>query len=223
MIPMPCPSRSGPPVAAHIALRRLIEGNSRFVNEVSTMRARLTSTRSFRADLADHQTPFATVVTCSDSRVPAEIIFDQGLGDLFIIRNAGGVLGCAPLASVEFAVAHLSTLLVLVLAHERCGAIRAAHDAANGEAVGSKSLLELVARLRPAIVEAGTDGTPDERCERAARINAHKVSEAIARSPVIQPLVRSGTVLIVPAYYNVRGGTVEIGEAMPGEPVGAGG
>jgi carbonic anhydrase len=206
--------REDAPVEAAAALARLREGNHRFVNELTSMRSRLTSTREWRAHLAEAQFPFASVVACSDSRVPAEIVFDQGLGDLFIVRNAGAVLGHAPLASIEFAVAKLRTRLVVVLAHERCGAIQAALGAAAGDAPSTESLRELIARLSPAIAEAGTEGTEVERCERAAHIHVRRTAEQIAQSPVLGPLVGDGTVLVVPAYYRLAEGTVEWGEPV---------
>jgi carbonic anhydrase len=156
-------------VPAEAALRRLREGNQRFANELTSMRSRITATREWRAHVADRQTPFAAVVACSDSRVPAEIIFDQGLGDLFIVRNAGAVIGHAPLASLEFALEQLKVHLIVVLAHERCGAFRATFDHHAGGALAStESLRELVQRLTPALEAAGPDGTRDERCDRAA-------------------------------------------------------
>jgi len=208
-------NRDDAPVDAQAALKRLQDGNHRFVNELTSMRTRLTSTREWRAHLAEAQFPFASIVACSDSRVPAELVFDQGLGDLFIVRNAGTVLGHAPLASIEFAVAKLRTRLVVVMAHERCGAIQAAFSAAEGGDPGSESLRELVARLRPSIDEAGLEGACEERCERAAHIHVRRMSRMIGESPIIRPLVEDGTVLIVPAYYRLTEGTVEWGTPVP--------
>jgi carbonic anhydrase len=192
------------------ALARLVEGNMRFIAERLSFRARETATRESRLRLAEGQEPFATVVGCSDSRLPAEIIFDQGLGDLFIVRNAGTVLGHVPLASVEFAVARLGTPLVLVLAHEACGAFRASQEILAGAPAPSESLAELGRRIAPAFAAAGDDGTPHERCERAARIHVRRVAETIAASAIVRPFVESGRVLVVPAYYRLASGVVEL-------------
>ena len=197
------------------ALRRLVDGNHRFVNEVTSMRARVSASREWRARLAEGQTPFATIVSCSDSRVPAEIVFDQGLGDLFIVRNAGNAIGPVSLASIEFAVAKLGTRLVVVLAHESCGAFRAACDVAEGAAAPSESLRELLDRLLPALAAAGPEGSREERCELAAQIYARQVAEMIARSPLVEPLLRSGALSVVPAYYRLTEGTVAFAGPVP--------
>jgi carbonic anhydrase len=199
------------PVSPAEALHRLVDGNHRFVNELTSMRARLTGTREWRARLAEGQAPFATVMTCSDSRVPAEIIFDQGLGDLFVVRNAGTVMGAAPLASVEFAVAELGTRLVLVLGHEGCGAFRAALKHMAGVPAASESLRELVARIEPCLRSAGEHGTVEERIERAIDIHVADVARRVAESPLIRPLVEDGKVLVVPAHYRMAAGVVEVG------------
>lgn len=179
------------------------------------MRAQMTLTREWRARLAERQTPFAALMACSDSRLPAEIVFGQGLGDLFIVRNAGTVFGQAPLASVEFAVVDLKIRLVVVLAHDRCGAFRTAYDHhVGGIPPETGSIRELVERLREAIEGAGPEGTREERCERAASLNARLVARRVARSPVIEPLVRSGELLVVPARYDLAAGTVEFFEPV---------
>jgi carbonic anhydrase len=204
------------------ALRRLREGNQRFVSELTSMRSRLSATQEMRAHLAVRQTPFATVVSCSDSRVPSEIIFDQGLGDLFMIRNAGAVGGHAPLASIEFAVGQLATPLVVALAHERCGALRATYDALTGAPAASASLAHLVERLRPALDAAGEHGAPEERCDRAARIQVLLLALDVARSPVIEPLLREGRVAVVPAYYRIAAGNVEFSEPLEPDEIAPG-
>jgi carbonic anhydrase len=197
------------------ALARHAEGNARFVHELAGERAAESATRAVRARLATRQEPFATVVSCSDSRVPAEIVFDQGLGDLFIVRNAGGVIGHAPLASIEFGVVKLGTPLVLALQHQGCGAFRAAIEAFDEIApAGSPSLQTLVRRLVPALVAAGPEGSLEERCERAARLHAERVARLIARSPVIAPLVAEGAVHVVPAYYHLAEGVVDVGKPV---------
>jgi carbonic anhydrase len=206
-------------VTPDAALARLAQGNLHFVHELTSARARTTATREWRARLAEGQEPFATVVTCSDSRVPAELVFDQGLGDLFIVRNAGNVLGHAPLASVEFGVAKLGTPLVVVMGHERCGAFRAADEAIRGvEAAPTESLEELVKRLRPSLTAAGDAGTDEQRRDRAIRLHARVVAEAIAASVVVAPLVVRGALWVVPAYYSLAEGKVEFSERVAAPP-----
>jgi carbonic anhydrase len=116
-------------ISASEALRRLQEGNRRFVSGVGGRRAGVTITQADRAKLAEGQEPFAAVIGCSDSRVPPEIIFDQGLGDLFVIRVAGNIAGPSQIGSVEFAVSNLGVQLVVVLGHSSCGAVIAALEA----------------------------------------------------------------------------------------------
>jgi carbonic anhydrase len=116
-------------ISASEALRRLQEGNRRFVSGVGSRRAGVTITQADRAKLAEGQEPFAAVIGCSDSRVPPEIIFDQGLGDLFVIRVAGNIAGPSQIGSVEFAVSNLGVQLVVVLGHSSCGAVIAALEA----------------------------------------------------------------------------------------------
>ncbi len=160
--------------------------------------------------LAQGQSPFATVVSCSDSRVPAEHVFDQGLGDLFIVRNAGTAVAAAALASIEFAVAKLRTRLILVLAHESCGAFRAVAEAASGVQPPSAALEHLVTLLRPSFEAAGTEGSLEERCDRAAQNHAIAVAREITESPVVAPLVASGEVLVAPAFFELVSGTVRV-------------
>lgn len=195
-------------ISALEALDRLRAGNRRFASGVRSLDTLLTQTR--RGDFVAGQEPFAVVLGCSDSRVPVEIVFDQGLGDLFVVRNAGVVTGHAPLASVEFALTELGTRLVVVLAHERCGAFRAALDFLDGGRPSpGASLGELCARLAPALRAAGRSGTAEDRCERAACIHARAAARWIAESPVVAPLVRAGEVAVVPGYYRISAGTVE--------------
>jgi len=157
-----------------------------------------------RTDLAQSQHPFAVIVSCADSRVPPEIIFDQGLGDLFVVRVAGNVINDENLGSIEYAVDHLAVRLIVVLGHQRCGAVKAAKDtiAAKGTAPGH--IQSLVTAIKPA-VDATVSGDLD------ATINAnvkHVVDSLRSSTPVLKPKVSSGDVSVVGANYSLDTGAV---------------
>lgn len=190
------------------ALQRLQEGNQRYV---SGWRLHPRQGADRRAELLPGQQPFAVVLTCSDSRVPPEIIFDQGLGDLFVIRVAGNVVDEIGLASVEYAVAHLHTPLVVVLGHTRCGAITAA--LAGGPPEGH--LPALMALLEPTV--APLRGGTSEVVDQAARLNARRMAEQLSTAqPILAPRVHAGTLQIVAACYHLDNGEVEL--LAPGNP-----
>src|SRR5687768_17969884 len=134
-------------IPARAALDRLREGNARFSADVSP---RVTSRRK-RRELAAAQAPFAIVLGCSDSRVPAEIVFDQGLGDLFVIRVAGNIVAPSQVGSVEFAAERFETRLVVVLGHTQCGAILATLEELRQPTEQSRNLLAIVDRIRPSV------------------------------------------------------------------------
>ncbi len=132
------------------ALARLLEGSGRFASNVRSIDSLVSHLR--RAELAAGQRPYAVIVGCSDSRAPAEIIFDQGLGDLFVIRVAGPIIGPSQIGSVEFACANFGTPLVLVLGHTQCGAIQATiNEILKPDAEQSHHVLSIVDRIRPAV------------------------------------------------------------------------
>src|SRR3954467_13643811 len=135
-------------IPAREALQRLREGNLRYVDENRSSESVISPRR--RAELSDGQEPFATILGCSDSRVPVEIIFDQGLGDLFVIRVAGNIVAPSQVGSVEFAADRFGTRLVVVLGHTRCGAIDATIDALQKRGAQSPNLGSIVNRIRPA-------------------------------------------------------------------------
>lgn len=193
------------------AWQRLQEGNQRYV---SGWRLHPRQGADRRAELTQGQQPFAVVLTCSDSRVPPEIIFDQGLGDLFVVRVAGNVVDEAVLASLEYAVAHLHTPLVLVLGHTRCGAISAA--LAGGPPEGH--LPALMTLLEPAVAALrARSGMSDETVDQAARLNAQRMAEQLrAAQPILAPRVHAGTLQIVAACYHLDNGEVEL--LAPGHP-----
>src|SRR5687768_991800 len=137
-------------ISAYEALERLREGNRRFVSDAR--RSLPFSSRDRRNELAEGQEPFAIILGCSDSRVPAEIVFDQGLGDLFVIRVAGNIVAPSQIGSVEFAASRFGTRLVLVLGHSRCGVILATLDELQQATENrSRNLRSIVDRIRPSV------------------------------------------------------------------------
>src|SRR5210317_2378060 len=137
-------------IPASEALHRLRDGNYRFVNGDANNLKSINQAR--RAELVDGQNPFAVIVACSDSRVPVELLFDQGLGDLFVIRVAGNIVAPSQIGSVEFAATNLGTRLVVVLGHSKCGAVDAALQALESASdIASPNLRSIVDSIRPAL------------------------------------------------------------------------
>ena len=182
---------------ADAALARLLEGNARYV---AGRLAHPHQSPARRAALVDGQQPFATVFGCADSRVPPEVLFDCGLGDIFVVRSAGNIADEFALASIVYAVEHLAVPLLMVLGHTRCGALTAAAgEVPEGELAG------LVTALQPAVTAAGGD------IGRAAHIHARLEAERLGReSPAIAAAVRAGSLRVVAACYDVVGGVVEL-------------
>jgi carbonic anhydrase len=188
--------------AAQRALDALIEGNRRFANG-ACIHPRHDAAR--RCEISKGQHPFAAVVACSDSRVCPEIVFDQGLGDLFIVRTAGNVLDETGIGSLEYAAAHLGVPLIIVMGHSRCGAIEAA--LADGAATGAVSTIILA--LAPSIARA-----KESRGELAVAASQEHVRSTVAmlerREPVIKRLVAEGGLRIAGVFYDVERGTIEL-------------
>jgi len=157
-----------------------------------------------REELANAQHPFAVIVGCADSRVPPEIVFDQGLGDLFVLRVAGNVIDDHSLGSVEYAVDHLGVRLMVVLGHQRCGAVKAAKETIAAKGKAPAHIQSLVTAIRPA-VEATASGD----LEATVKANVKDVVQALRSStPVLKAKVDSGDVRVVGAYYSLDTGTV---------------
>jgi len=187
------------------ALEKLAEGNRRYVGG-RALHPRQDEVR--RAEVAAGQKPFAVVVGCSDSRTPPEILFDQGLGDLFVTRLAGNVADDAALGSIEFAVAKLGARVVVVLGHEKCGAVTAAVDTVNTGSVPPAHLASFVDAIRPAA--ESVKGQPGDPVDNAVRANVKGIVEKLkASNPVLAPLVQSGELEIVGARYDLDSGKVE--------------
>ncbi|MEZ4365844.1 MAG: carbonic anhydrase [Kofleriaceae bacterium] len=197
------------------ALERLRAGNARFVADV---RADDIAGRVRRAELIAGQHPFAIVLGCSDSRVPAEIVFDQGLGDLFVIRVAGNVVAPSQLGSVEFAVERFGTPLVVVMGHTRCGAIEATVDACRGRGqAASRNVSAIVERVRPAIaplVEASPRASRSQLIATGGRANVRaSVNQVRHGSAHLEALEARGEVLVVGAEYDLESGAVDFFDA----------
>jgi len=182
------------------SLKKLLAGNQRFI---SATQSHEHQSLERRGEVAQGQNPFAVIVSCSDSRVPPEVVFDQGVGDLFVIRSAGEVVTEIGIGSIEYAVEHLGTPLIMVLGHERCGAVKATVD--GGAAPGSiGSICKLI---QPAVDKAKTQ--QGDVVENAVRNNVSLVAEKIASSAVIRKAIEEGKVKVVKAYYDLDDGTVK--------------
>lgn len=201
--------------AASEALKTLREGNERFVNNVRSLDALMTA--SNRAALAAGQSPRAVVLSCSDSRVPSEIVFDCGLGDLFVVRVAGNIVAPSLVGSVEFAAATFGTPLVVVMGHTRCGAVAATIDAVqHRKDPGSENLQDIVQRIAPSVVDlVGRVGSRDEVMRIATRANVRSSVDRLRHgSAILEQRVASGQLAIVGAEYSLETGRVEFFEGV---------
>ena len=203
--------------SAQEALEMLKAGNQRFVNHLRSAEVMLSQIR--RGELVKGQKPFAVVLGCSDSRVPAEIVFDQGLGDLFVIRVAGNIVAPSQIGSVEFAVEAFGTRLVVVMGHTFCGAIDATLEVIeNPNAQRSPNLRSIVDRVRPA-VETLLSGRHQEDAEAlvrdAVRANVRaSVNHLQHGSELLEQLIRNDGLLVVGAEYSLETGIVTFFEGV---------
>jgi carbonic anhydrase len=189
-------------VSGKEANKMMFEGNKRYVNEKATHKNQ-DSTR--RLDVVAGQHPFAVVVSCSDSRVPPEIIFDQGIGDLFVIRLAGNIVDDAALGSIEYAVEHLGVRYIMVLGHESCGAVKATVQ--GGDVHGH--IGSIVNAIKPAIdsVRGKTADLPEVGMRANVAMTAQMLKTA---DPFLKPLVDKGELMVVGARYDLDDGRVDI-------------
>jgi carbonic anhydrase len=187
-----------PSMTPQEALERLIAGNNRYVED-KTLNDRHSS--STRAGLVSQQMPFAVILGCSDSRVPPELLFDQGVGDIFVVRVAGNVSGDTESASIGYAVNHLKAKLILVLGHENCGAIKAV---LNNQTEGIEPIAKLI---KPAIEDVCQ--MCSDRVENAVKMNVRAVVKQLQKDPHFAPLIRENKLDIVGGYYNLKSGYVE--------------
>jgi carbonic anhydrase len=204
-------------ISARAALERLREGNLRFASNVRGSDAFL-GHHTRRAELATAQEPFAIILGCSDSRVPAEIVFDQGLGDLFVIRVAGNIVAPSQVGSVEFAAARFGTRLVVVLGHSQCGAILATLEEIRRPTENqSRNMRSIVDRVRPSVEGLlETDLTHDALVRQAVRLNIRASANHLRHgSQVLEQLIQDDGLLVVGAEYSLETGVVEFFDGAP--------
>ena len=205
-------------ISAREALEHLREGNRRFV---SGMRRNATLTNpTRRSELAAGQQPFAIILGCSDSRVPAEIVFDQGLGDLFVIRVAGNIVASSQIGSVEFAAERFSTPLVVVLGHSRCGAVLATlEELMRPKENQSRNLRSILDRVRPsveALLATELRHDADTLVRQAVRANVRVSANHLRQgSEVLEQLIEKEELVVVGAEYSVETGIVDFFDGVP--------
>jgi carbonic anhydrase len=207
-------------ISARDALRLLQEGNRRFTSDTSSRDG--FASRLRRIETASRQQPFAAILGCSDSRVPVEIVFDQGLGDLFVIRVAGNIVAPSQIGSVEFAAERFGTRLVVVLGHTQCGAIRATLEQLQRPMENqSLNLHSIVDLIRPSV--EGLLATPlrhdlDALAREAVRANIRaSVRHLRHGSEIIEQLIQKAALMVVGAEYSLETGVVDFFEGLPNE------
>ncbi|MFN8391494.1 MAG: carbonic anhydrase [Bdellovibrionota bacterium] len=194
-----------PPATGSEALDALREGNRRYVENLA---AHPQQTDERRKQLVSAQHPHTAVLSCSDSRVPPELIFDQGLGSLFIVRNAGDVADDVATASLEYAVEHLGVKMILVMGHQSCGAVKTTLETPKGTSAGSKDLDTLLSIIRPNL--KGIDSTTaGPGLSTAVRSNVSGVSARLMKSKIIREAVEKHGLLIARGIYSLDTGKVE--------------
>lgn len=177
-----------------------MKGNERYINNASEHPNRNEERRN---DIALKQAPYAVIVGCSDSRVSPEIIFDEGLGDLFVVRVAGNVIGPLELDSIEYSALYLHSEIILVLGHENCGAISAVIDN------NTKDIESVATLIEPAVQEARIASTSN-LLERSIKLNAVNMKKFLENSPNIKRLIEENQIEVHAAYYNLKTGLVEL-------------
>src|SRR6266699_4995151 len=188
-------------VAPAEGISRLKEGNGRYTNS-NPQHPRQSSEERERLTKSQH--PFAIVLGCADSRVPPEIAFDQGLGDLFVVRVAGNVIDDQSLGSIEYAVDHLAVRLIVVLGHQRCGAVKAAKETIAAKGKAPAHIQSLVTAIKPA-VEATINGDLEATTEAKVK---HVVEALRSSTPLLKPKVDSGELQVIGGYYSLDTGAV---------------
>jgi carbonic anhydrase len=203
-----------PRLNAAQALERLKDGNDRFASDVALA---LHVDAERRAELVAGQAPYALVLSCADSRVPPELIFNTGLGDLFVVRSAGEVLDRSILASLEYGAEHLKSPLLVVMGHEFCGAVKAAKEKKAGASMGP-NLDFLLKQIQPAVARADK-AIFDEPLRAAVLANVELiVADLQVQSPILHTLVERGKLQIVGAFYELSTGRVSFSNVVAGRP-----
>ncbi|WP_409483715.1 carbonic anhydrase [Arsenicicoccus dermatophilus] len=203
------------------AWRWLLEGNRRFV---AGERLHPNQDVDHRSELASGQRPFAVLFGCADSRVAAEMIFDQGLGDLFVVRTAGHVLDPCVVGSLEFGAGVLGTPLVVVMGHDACGAVKTGISATDSGEIPGGYMRDLVEKVMPSVVQARSQHGPEASAEEIGAWHVRRTVRMLAeRSTLVQDLIRSGRLAIVGINYRLAEGDVhhvdhvgDIGDLRPG-------
>ena len=199
-------------ITANEALQRLQEGNKRFVSGVRSIDSLVKQMQ--RQDFVDGQAPFAIILGCSDSRVPAELVFDQGLGDLFVIRVAGNIVAPSQVGSVEFATSQFGTPLVVVLGHSMCGVVMATvEEIKRPSDQTSSNVLSIVSRIRPSVellLETDLHDDPEHLLKTAIRSNILASTNSLRHgSQMLEQLILEDRLAIVAAEYSLETGVVE--------------
>jgi carbonic anhydrase len=198
--PSHAPSHSTP--SADEVWANLVAGNKRFVSGKPQTRSLV----SLRRKLASGQSPNVIILSCSDSRVGPELIFDQSLGDIFVVRTAGNVADPVALGSIEYAVDHIHSPLLVVLGHQKCGAVSAA---CSGEKMPSSNLDAIMAKINPAVTQAKTYAKGDDLLESAVKENVQRsASDVLANSEIVRTAVKSGKLSVIEAEYQLDTGEV---------------
>jgi carbonic anhydrase len=205
-------------ISAREGLERLVAGNRRFAGDLRSLDS--LATRDRRRESVTIQEPFAIILGCSDSRVPAEIVFDQGLGDLFVIRVAGNIVAPSQVGSVEFAAARFGTRLVVVLGHSSCGAILATlEELGRPSGDQSRNLRSIVDRVRPSVeplLATQLAGDPKALIQSAVRANIRaSVNHLRHGSEVLEQLILKENLFVVGAEYSLETGLVDFFDGIP--------
>jgi len=206
-----------PSYTADEALARLVAGNERFVRGEARFP---TVQKEILADLAAGQSPYATILGCSDSRVPPELLFDAGFGDLFVIRVAGNIVASSQIGSVEFAAERFGTPLVVVLGHSRCGAVLATiEELMRPSGNSSRNLHSIVSRIQPAVealLATGLRNDPEALLDQAVRANVQVSCDQLRHgSEIIEGRIQRNQLLVVGAEYSLDTGEVEFLDGVP--------
>lgn len=188
-----------PTLPHEVALKKLIEGNERFSKDNITCPER---TQERRLAVISKQDPFAVIVGCSDSRVSPDLVFDQGVGDLFVVRDAGNIVGATELDSIEYGVTHLHAGLVLVLGHTNCGAVSAVLS-------GNTHDIETIASMIQPAIKNILPNEPDA-LEKAVKANVLASVKAIRQSPQLEALISKNKIKVLGGYYDLKTGKVTI-------------
>ena len=202
------------------ALARLRDGNARYASDVRSLESMVSHTR--RGALAAAQSPFAIILGCSDSRVPAEVVFDQGLGDLFVIRVAGNIVAPSQVGSVEFAADRFGTRLVVVMGHSGCGAITATLEVLREPTEQSSHIRSITDRVRPSVEPLLEPDMPrlEEATliDKAVRANVRASCNQLRHgSALLEQLIYSDSLLVVGAEYSLETGLVDFFDGVPRE------